>query len=785
LLVIEAAPDSIAQAGSIRLSVARNNDGSCVPGDGDGDGVSICAGDCNDSIQATHPGAGEVCNQQDDDCDGLVDEQDGTCPTGLSGVCALGVSQCNQQPSCQPIQRSARDYCGDGVDNDCNGAVDDNCSDGAGESCDTAIELGVGGAFSGTLQGASDDAISRCGLAGPERFYRFSVPAGGAQVSLNEAQLRGAVSYTLYKSCSLDVVACGFKSQFLPEGTYRLAVETDSTAQAYAFTLAIGSGAVCLTPDLDADGTNACAGDCDESRANVNKGAAEGSTCDGIDQDCNGMVDDIKATCAVPGLFGVCAMGARRCDPKLGNELCQQVVFPDVQGRDICGDGLDNDCDGAADTVDPQGCTAAPAGDVCGLAHQADVTGGGVFQGTLAGYADDVQLGCGDYTSGSSGGSSGIERFYALSLSERRVLRIEARSANGATGHVSVAQVDSCTSSMNTGGVYCGSSSFTRELDPGTYTFAVFGMANQEYTLLVSSQLPNDATGATCLPADTDADGVTLCNGDCLEGNYSVRPGGTEVCDGLDNDCNMMVDDQIVPSTQCAVAGGVGDCAQGMLNCVQGAMRCVGPKPGQEICNDSRDNDCDGPNDDRGTPGVDCSVLTGESCQDALPIGSGFFDGTLNGALDNGGGCYGGSNGTAEERYYVFHVPQPAYYYLQVKPLGAGAHPPHSGGIFGGACPGLSNDGCNVMGGNVVWYYISTPGPHYVVVESDDPFDYRIGLATQNASGVCTLPDSDGDGYDLCNYDCDENNRNVHPGQSDACGNGVDDNCNGSVDEGC
>ncbi|MFH2009460.1 MAG: MopE-related protein [bacterium] len=243
---------------------------------------------------------------------------------------------------------------------------------------------------------------------------------------------------------------------------------------------------------------------------------------------------------------------------------------------------------------------------------------------------------------------------------------------------------------------------------------------------------------ATCLCEPNAAESYTAtAMGDCNDLNNSVNPAGTEVCNGMDDDCNNLVDDGLGQTT-C----GLGLCLHTVDNCVGGVPQVCDAMLGAvpESC-DGLDNDCDGSVDeDLGT--TTCGL--GECAH----------------TVDN---CVGGS--------------------IQFCNPFQGAGPE--------ICDGLDNN-CNGAADADPAGEVDNDGDGVLSCndcDDNDPNNFPGNPEVcdgqdNNCNGVADFPgfevDNDGDGSLSC-ADCNDNNPNNFPGNPEVC-DGQDNDCNGLAD---
>jgi hypothetical protein len=323
-----------------------NCDGRDAAGtDRDLDGFTVEGhpADCDDGRSEAAPGHADApCDGVDDDCDGL----DPCAPTGLPDADGDGFApetgDCDDEDPARAPGRAER--CGDGVDQDCDGkdracAPDDRDGDGvsAPADCDD------------TDPRRSPGAPERCDDAVDQDCDGRDAPCAGAID-------RDADGYPVPGDCA-DRDAD--RHQWAPERCNGLDDDCDGIADEGAPTL--DAAGLALPPCADACGTgrSICTGGRPVCRLNT----PTAEVCNGRDDDCDGAVDDGlegETPCddgppATRGV-GTCRGGITRCVDGI-ESACVGQVLP--AATDAC-DGLDEDCDGRIDEG-PAPCYDGPA----------------------------------------------------------------------------------------------------------------------------------------------------------------------------------------------------------------------------------------------------------------------------------------------------------------------------------------------------------------------------------------------------------------------------------------
>ena len=623
------------------------------------DGLTEVDGDCDDSAADVHPGATEVCNDRDDDCDALADladlptttwhadaDGDGYGDPGITSVVcdsALTPGYVADGTDCDDdantVNPAAVEQC-NGADDDCSGLADDVGTDGpawytdldndgfgagpavhqctqpaghvsAAGDCDDRSNLILPGAIErcddrdndcdGLTDNDDDDVLTPPTPGGLTRWWPDGDNDGyatGTGVPLlacaGPAAPRGYATPPVIADCDDTNPAVHPDAAELcdddnvDENCDRLINSQDPLIPLDPFT----AGASNLWyPDNDGDGAGdalgalyacadaptdhvATADDCDDDDAGVRPGAPETCTEPMVDHDCDG-----RPAFAVPALLvDAVDVYPDRDNDGYGADVATTLgcvmdgwsaEAGDCDDRDaelrpgapeLCNGG-DDDCDLLVDDADP-----------------------GVSGATLT-YTDGDQDGFGDAATGARFCGTPADRV------------TDATDCDDTDALARPGALESCND-LDTDRS-CDGVPARDQLDqvPG---------ATLRYV-----DADSDGFGAGAATFTCSAVGFSEVGGDCDDGVASVRPGATEVCNDLDDNCDALIDeaDPSVALTAWYADGDRDGFGGGVpvYNCAQPAGRSTD----NTDCDDTRsrvypdapercdglDNDCDGPVD--------------------------------------------------------------------------------------------------------------------------------------------------------------------------------------------
>jgi len=535
------------------------------------------ATDCDDGDAAQHPGANELCNGEDDDCDGTVDEDDAVdaqtwyqdLDGDTYGNVAVSVQACDQPPGyvtnvldcddADPAQYPGADEVCNGEDDDCDGTVDEDDAIDALTFYEDADGDGYGNIGSTTQA-----------CAQPQGYVTNFIDCDDGDAN----QYPGAdeVCNGEDDDCDGDVDegdAVGVQTWYADvdgDGYGDPAVSVESCEQPPDF--------------VDNDG------DCDPSDADQYPGADE--YCNGEDDDCDGDVDEPAAVDAATWYadldgdgFGDPAITEVACDQPQdfvsNDEDCDPTDPNQYPGADELCNGEDDDCDGTIDeddALDVQTWYRDADGDGYGNLNQSavacDAPPDHVADFTDCDDQDPAQYpGADEYCNGEDDDCDGdVDEDDAVDA-----LTWYVDQDGDGFGSNAVVEPD-CDPPLGF---------VDNDLDCDDGDAAVNPDAEE-----ICNGIDDDCDELTDELVDGDGDAFAICDGDCDDEDPDVNPDAEEICDGIDNDCDPATD-ELIDTDMDGYTICDGDCDEGNFDTNPGAM---------EIC-DGLDNDCDGLIDNR------------------------------------------------------------------------------------------------------------------------------------------------------------------------------------------
>ena len=337
---------------------------------------------------------------------------------------------------------------------------------------------------------------------------------------------------------------------------------------------------------------------------------AKPEVCNGLDDNCDGVVDNIAPTpCGLN--LGACTPGVTVCgsDGTGGAQLiCQGGTGPTPE---LC-DGIDNDCNGLVDDLGRACYPGGASGCIYDGATQTWSCVGACQTGRQACAAGAWQPCVGAVTSVAEIACDGLDNNCDGRVDENNPAPIAGCYPAGTAGCDVVSGL--CIGECSLGHPACAANKMG--LTCAGAVFPIPELCNgkdDDCDGLVDEDFPT--LGQPCNPQSCQGAGQFICNasGTGVECSVSAAGPSPEVCDGRDNDCDGLVDEPPspgeppMPGVGISCGSNVGECKAGISSCVGGKIECSAVGPSPELC-DGKDNDCNGSIDDGVTPpGPSCN----------------------------------------------------------------------------------------------------------------------------------------------------------------------------------